>query len=142
MCASGERTSYHRRFARLSEEAAFKAKAERSKQTYTLNSGQIVNAQENSESVADRRVSDFDAYTEMTGKPKPSLRVMGAWLQGEKDAYKEAMGLAPRSKPKSGVVMEWLSAIRMDYEKAMSLPPNSKPETKDVMEWLKAKRMA
>jgi hypothetical protein len=41
------------------------------------------------------------------------MRVMEEWLQGEKDAFKEAMGLPPSSKPKTKDVMEWLKAKRM-----------------------------
>ena len=139
---SGERSSYESRFERLPEEDAANARAKRKEQTYKLSSDRIVNAEQNCESVAAKRLGDFKAYTEMTGKAKPTNRVMEEWLKGEKDAYKEAKGLSPSSKPKTEVVMEWLKTIRMAYEEAMRLPPNSKPETKDVMEWLKAKRMA
>ena len=139
---SGERRSYESRFERLPEKDAAKAREERSTQTYTLSTGQIVNAEQNCKSVADKRVLDFDAYTEMTGEAKPTKRVMEEWLQGEKAAYKEAMRLPPKSQPRTGVVMEWLKTKRMAYEEAMGLPPNSKPRTEVVMEWLKTKRMA
>jgi hypothetical protein len=140
---SGERKSYESRFERLPEKDAANAREARKAQTYTKGStGTFVSAEQNCESVAAKRVRDFKAYTEMTGKAKPTHQVMEEWLKGEKDAYKEAKGLSPSSKPKTEVVMEWLKTIRMAYEEAMSLPPNSKPETKDVMEWLKAKRMA
>ena len=111
---SGERTKYEERWKRLPEKDAAKARAERSTQTYTKgNTGQTVNAEKNTKSVADKRKRDFEAYTEMTGKAKPSMRVMEEWLQGEKDAFKEAMGLPPSSKPKTKDVMEWLKAKRM-----------------------------
>ena len=139
---SGEWTKYEKRFERLPEKDAAKAREERSTQTYTLSTGQIVNAEQNCKSVADKRVLDFDAYTEMTGEAKPTKRVMEEWLQGEKAAYKEAMRLPPKSQPRTGVVMEWLKTKRMAYEEAMGLPPNSKPRTEVVMEWLKTKRMA
>ena len=114
MCASGERRSYEKRWERLSEEDAAKAKAARSTQTYTKgDTGHTVNAEKNSQSTANKRVRDFDAYIEMTGKTKPTKRDMEEWLQGEKAAYKKAMRLPPSSKPKTGVVMAWLKAKRM-----------------------------
>ena len=111
---SGERSSYESRFERLPEKDAANARAARKAQTYTKGStGQIVNAEQNCESVAAKTLRDFKAYTEMTGEAKPTKRVMEKWLQGEKAAYKKAMRLPPSSKPKTGVVMAWLKAKRM-----------------------------
>ena len=128
---------------RLSPEDAADAMDLRAKQTYTKgDTGQTVNAVKNTKATADKRARDFIAYIEMTGKARPTILVMEEWLQGEKDFYKEAMGLKPNSKPKTEDVMAWLKATRKAYEAAMGLKPNSKPNTEDVMEWLKAKRMA
>ena len=112
-CLSGESGSYKKRFERLSEEDAAEEKEKRSTQTYTFSSGQTVNAEQHSQSVADKRVRDFDAYMEMTGEAKPTKRVMEEWLQGHKSAYKTEMGLASSAKPTTDVVMEWLRAERM-----------------------------
>ena len=111
---SGERTKYEERWKRLPEKDAAKARAERSTQTYTKgNTGQTVNAEKNTKSVADKRKRDFEAYMETTGKAKPSKRVMEKWLKGEKDAYKKAQGLPTNAKPKTKDVMEWLKTERM-----------------------------
>ena len=99
----------------MSEEAAAEAKEKRSTQTYTFSSGQTVNAEQNSQSVADKRARDFDAYMEMTGEAMPTQSDMEEWLQGHKSAYKTEMGLASlaSAKPTTDVVMEWLRAERM-----------------------------
>ncbi len=107
-------SKYENRWERLSVEAAVEAKAARSKQTYSKgNTGQTINAEKNTKSVADKRKRDFEAYMETTGEDKPSKRVMEKWLKGEKDAYKKAQGLPTNAKPKTKVVMEWLKTERM-----------------------------
>ncbi len=136
MCVLGEGSSYQNRWKKLPKKDAEEAKAARSKQMYTNG----VSAEKGSQAAADMLERNLAAYTEMTGKEKPTVQVMEVWLRGEKAAYKEDMRLLPNSKPTTEVVMKWLKAKRMAYEVAMGLLPNSRPTTEVVMEWLRAER--
>ena len=143
MCVLGEGSSYQNRWKKLPEKDAAKAKAARTKQTYTKNDRgytRTICAEKGSQAAVDMIERNLAAYTEMTGKAKPTVQDMRVWLRGEKAAYKEDMRLLPNFKPTTEVVMKWLKAKRMAYEVAMGLLPNSRPTTEVVMEWLRAKR--